>query len=306
MLRVVLYHHIADHESDLVRGLNVTTSTYRFEQHLDHYARHYNVVSLDDVLGGALPPRALLITFDDAFRSVLDAAAPMLKQRGLPAVYFITPGCIQRGQLMLDHLINLLCKRVGAQAVANKIDSALGDCRSKDDLNRQCLMNMPYDERLTIADKLASDFNVDIKRTVSESDLYLTAADMPRFAQFDIEIANHSLNHMFCRSLDREALECEVAGAQELLVSWTGKPVRAFSVPYGYQRDLTDQLISVLRQTDHQAVCLAQSRRHAQPLTNDGLPVFDRVCLSDQSVHRLSASIEVLPRLRNWRERIAI
>jgi peptidoglycan/xylan/chitin deacetylase (PgdA/CDA1 family) len=42
---------------------------------------------LDDP--GSLPPRAALITFDDAYRSVLDTALPLLERFGFPAVVFV-------------------------------------------------------------------------------------------------------------------------------------------------------------------------------------------------------------------------
>src|SRR4051812_30862547 len=100
-LRVVLYHHIADEESDLVRGLGVTTPPALLESHLDAFAKDYNVVGLDAVLAGDLPPRSLLITFDDAYRSVLDIAAPRLKARSMPAVFFVTAGCPGSGRLVL-------------------------------------------------------------------------------------------------------------------------------------------------------------------------------------------------------------
>ena len=64
-LRVVLYHHVGD-ENDLTRCLGCTTSEETFESHVDWFSRNYDVVSLSDVLSDRpLPPRALLITFDD-------------------------------------------------------------------------------------------------------------------------------------------------------------------------------------------------------------------------------------------------
>jgi peptidoglycan/xylan/chitin deacetylase (PgdA/CDA1 family) len=42
----------------------------------------------------SLPPRAALITFDDAYRCVLDTALPVLEQFGFPAVVFVPTGFI--------------------------------------------------------------------------------------------------------------------------------------------------------------------------------------------------------------------
>ena len=64
-LRVVLYHHVTDYPSSLVDQLALSTPPDFFEAHVRKLARDYEVVSLDAVLSGVLPRRALLITFDD-------------------------------------------------------------------------------------------------------------------------------------------------------------------------------------------------------------------------------------------------
>ena len=56
--------------------------------------RHYNVVGLADVLasragGPKLPPRALLITFDDGWADNLTVALPLLRVARLPALLFV-------------------------------------------------------------------------------------------------------------------------------------------------------------------------------------------------------------------------
>ncbi len=56
--------------------------------------RHYNVVGLADVVashagGPKLPPRALLITFDDGWADNLTEALPLLRAAGLPALLFV-------------------------------------------------------------------------------------------------------------------------------------------------------------------------------------------------------------------------
>ena len=69
-------------------------------------ARLYGV-SLDDVLayyvdGVPLPPRAVLITFDDAYRDNLENAVPILVEHGYPAVLFAPIGYLD-GSRPLPH-----------------------------------------------------------------------------------------------------------------------------------------------------------------------------------------------------------
>ena len=59
----------------------------------------YTVISLDDAVAGlrgdkALPPRPLVLTFDDAYVDFLDNAAPVLQAHGYPATVYAVSGLV--------------------------------------------------------------------------------------------------------------------------------------------------------------------------------------------------------------------
>jgi peptidoglycan/xylan/chitin deacetylase (PgdA/CDA1 family) len=65
--------------------------------------RHYNVVGVDEVIGSRrgkrrLPPRALLITFDDGWSDNVDYALPILKSENVPAVLFVVADAVGRSR----------------------------------------------------------------------------------------------------------------------------------------------------------------------------------------------------------------
>ena len=120
-LRAVLYHHVADHSSALIRPARGDGGADVFEAHARRLARDYQVVSLDDVLA-EMPRRALLITFDDGYRSIAEVALPILRRLGLPSVFFVTDECLRRDSLPLDNLLSYLCVSVDVGRVGAALD----------------------------------------------------------------------------------------------------------------------------------------------------------------------------------------
>lgn len=89
---ILQYHHISD-----LSPPATSISPARFERHLQLIEQMgYTVVSLPDWLAqlrqnseAPLPDKQVVLTFDDAYRSVYDTAFPLLKARGWPFTVFV-------------------------------------------------------------------------------------------------------------------------------------------------------------------------------------------------------------------------
>ncbi|TQV71392.1 polysaccharide deacetylase family protein [Aliikangiella marina] len=87
---ILQYHHI-----DLTTPRSTSTSPERFSQHMNYLAENqFNVVSLETFLSAlttqeSLPPKSVVITFDDGYKSIYENAYPVLKEKGFPFTVFI-------------------------------------------------------------------------------------------------------------------------------------------------------------------------------------------------------------------------
>ncbi len=104
-LTVVMFHRTLDPADPRWKSCDpdYTLATPWLSESLVFFKRHYNVVSLRQVLesrrsGAALPARALLITFDDGWSDNADYALPELQRHGLPAVMFVVADAVGSGQ----------------------------------------------------------------------------------------------------------------------------------------------------------------------------------------------------------------
>ncbi len=288
-LRAVLYHHIANKVSALVDRLAVSTAPDVFEAHVRRLERNYEIVSLDTVLSGRLPRRALLITFDDGYRSFVDVALPTLRRLGLPSVLFVTGACLDPYSLPLDNLLSYLCVAVGFDRLGAALDpTAARPATFMEVLDM--VATMPYDRRLSAGQELAERFEIDQARLRADGGIFLGPEDLRGLAADGCEVANHTRSHVFCRSIvDEASAQYQLVEHARRLESLTGHPVRAFSFPYGRREDATPMVERVLRESGHEALFLAESRPH---LPGSYGRLWNRVALDDCPAWRVGAELD--------------
>ena len=205
-LRAVLYHHVAEQPSSLFNRLAVNTPPDVFEAHVRKIARDYNVVSLDDVLSGRLPRRALLITFDDGYRSVVEVALPILRRLGLPSAFFVTGACLERDSLPLDNLLSHLCASVGLDRLGTAVDPETDGTGTFAQL-LGLVAALPYGRSLRLGDELAERFDVDQAEVRAASGLFLEPEDLAGLAALGCEVGTiRARTCSAARSLTRDPL----------------------------------------------------------------------------------------------------
>ena len=92
---VISAFHRVDNES---RHDPITLSVAAFEEFCANVGRHFQVISLTELLerirAGADISRNMVITFDDGYQDNEETAAPILERYGLPATFFIATNMI--------------------------------------------------------------------------------------------------------------------------------------------------------------------------------------------------------------------
>ena len=93
---IVAFHRVNDFMPD---GDSLTCGSQMFRDFCSFFKAHYDVVPLAEQIRACRSgkPRGgtLSITFDDGYRDNHDVAAPILRDLGLTATFFVTTGFIQ-------------------------------------------------------------------------------------------------------------------------------------------------------------------------------------------------------------------
>lgn len=301
-LTCVCYHDVAAQTCPATAGLGITTTPAAFARHLDYFLARYNVVGLDAVLAGELPERALLITFDDAYRSVLANAAPMLAERKLPAAMFANPRPIKDAFVPPENLLALASERLGIGEVSRLVSAGRFEAASLPQLIGDYASRLGPDELRPVSQGVLAALGSCEAELHRELALFLEPDDLPKLVRAGIEIGNHTRSHMRCGILDPRGLSDEIVTAKTELEDMSGTQVRAFSFPWGHEADATGPALAAIRGSGHRAIFLVHARHNRERPAND---IWYRVVMTNEAVHQLPMTLAIKPRLRSlvarWR-----
>ena len=242
-LAVLAYHGVDDLDT--------------FRRHLDFLEERSRPVSLEELLsalreGDALPPGSVLLTFDDGERSVLEAAAPELRARGIPSVVFVVVGAIGT---------DLPFWWVEAEALVNRAtqnrQSETGP--SLDQLLRK-MKRVPDEERLAMLDRLRGEAPGVAVRTAQ-----MTPEELLELEASGMAVASHSLTHPCLSRCAPPKMTREIDESTRVLNDVIGHHPHAFAYPDG---DCSDEIRSVVADAGYQAAFLFDHRLSARDVSD--------------------------------------
>lgn len=171
--------------------------------------------------GAPLPPRPVLLTFDDGYRSVFTLARPILQRYGIPAVVFLCSEPIERRQWFWHDAVARAC---GEAAVERLKAAPFAEWHR---LREQCARHAEDDEP-------HAPLTIDEVQTLARDGGF--------------EIAGHTAAHAILSRATAAQQRAQITDNVLRLAAWTGTPVTAFAYPNGRpQEDYTDETVDLVR-----------------------------------------------------------
>jgi peptidoglycan/xylan/chitin deacetylase (PgdA/CDA1 family) len=226
----------------------VNPSLDEFRDQIRYLARRYATVSLDDVVAAlegqaTLPRRALLVTFDDGFRSVLTDAAPVLRQAGVRAVAFVISGALERRHMPWFVPFNRTLR--AARAAFITWDGRTWSLREAADRHAfaECfkarLYELPPAEHAGLVRSVAAALGLSAESVSEHFDWdypddmrFLSPAELREWTALGMAVGAHSDTHAGLGRGSTAEVEAEVAGSGRCLRSLGFRP-DCFSYPDG-------------------------------------------------------------------------
>jgi|ERR1700730_544770 len=156
-ITIVLYHHISSDADRLTHQLDLSTTPEVFEQHVRYFAKNFDFVRPADLFSGVLPRKALLITFDDAYKSVLDVGGPILSGVNAPSLFFLNPATIMKDTLPIDNALSFAVEELGLPKVLSLMNVKNSGLTSTSELISSILPEMKLAEVKAAKQRILSE-----------------------------------------------------------------------------------------------------------------------------------------------------
>ena len=228
---VLCYHGVRDDEESAspipFRDLHVRVS--ELESHCRLIREECHPISLRDWVAAdagerELPPRPVLVTFDDGYQTVLTRARPVLEKFRIPAVVFVASEAVRTGH---SFWYDRAAVRFGETSVEEAKSLSHEDWRRWE---RSSVDVEPM---------------VELKALTPEEIRGL--AEHPLF-----EFGGHTVTHLILANADEPTQRREIAENRRELESWIGRRITAFAYPNGRPGvDYTSATVDLVRELDY-------------------------------------------------------
>ena len=275
-LSVVMYHYVRDLKNSRypeIKGCDVRL----FKEQIGFLKKHYNFVTVEEVIDvwnnkKELPPHAVLLTFDDAYKDHFDYVFPILEHEHIQGAFYPPVKAITEHTVLDVNKIHFIL----ASTPVEKFNNLLNELRLQLDkyreeynlesyeyyfnklavagrfdpkevifVKRLLQVELPEDLRRIIADDIFVK-TVGIEEGAFSRELYMSLDQIKCMVDCGMHIGSHGYDHYWLASLPKEKQEFEIAKSIEFIGNVGGDPNNwTICYPYG---NYNDDTIALLKQ----------------------------------------------------------
>lgn len=268
-LTVVMYHYVRNIEESRypdIKGLELDW----FIKQLSFFKENYNVVTMEDVIssldGKNLPPKALLLTFDDGYAEHFNVVYPALKEFGFQGSFFVPVKAIVKHELLDVNKIHFILASLNDVVdIINDIKLDISEYKVQfslkdfDDyfeelaqanrfdtkevifVKRMLQHALPEELRNILSSKYFEKY-VGLSEKLFAKELYMNESQIKQLVRDGMHVGCHGYDHYWWNRLDSDSLKVELIKSKEFLMS-VGVDMTQWTAcyPYGSSSDLVEK-----------------------------------------------------------------
>jgi peptidoglycan/xylan/chitin deacetylase (PgdA/CDA1 family) len=241
-LSILYYHHVfAENEPYHPDDTNAQD----FEQQISFLQKHFNILALEEAINlrekNQLPPKALVITFDDGYKDNYTNALPILEKLHCPATFFIATKGVEKGYLWNDEIEQAI-KQTNCEKISNKITGSALSIKSPTEKIAafHTIVNMlkfeSNKQRTIKISALLEELQIN-----TFTSTMMTTKQLSDLHSRGFSLGAHTHSHTILTTETDETVQQELITNKNILEAITKQPINFLAYPNGLEgRDFND------------------------------------------------------------------
>lgn len=252
------YHLVSDSQPAHAKHLYRIIDTKGFKRDLEFLLKYFEPIDPKDLLLASKANKkksGFLLSFDDGFREVKEVIAPILLQKGIPAVFFVNPAYIDNLGLMYRCKISLLIEKVTSTNISgellNRISNLLG-CSSTVKSISNKLIGLNNKEE-SLIDQIASKLEIDFEQYLQKERPYLSTDNLFDLSKSGFIVGAHGYNHPYFSTISYKEQVDEVVKSMDWIKTRFVNQPKLFAFPFT-DYGVSDDVVRMITQQPN-AIC---------------------------------------------------
>lgn len=264
---VLAYHriyNIDDEDSFPFDPELISATPSDFKQQMQYIKKHYNAVSLNDVIehqkdNNKLPPNPIVITFDDGHEDNFTQAYPILSALNIPATIFLSTEYIGSNKIFwfdwVAHAIyetNENTLSLNNENFSINLGTEIIEKREATMRTLSYLMTLSNSNRITCLKEIKHQLAVKVSEKNMKKSSALNWDQIIEMSKNGIEFGSHTVSHPILSKLDDAQLSYELSHSKSEIESRTKQTVNTIAYPVGGRSEFTDDVIKACKESGYQ------------------------------------------------------
>lgn len=231
------YHAVSNNPGPHLKHLYPIKTVEDFINDLEILLKYFSPISPPELFNFEKhPPKpAFLISFDDGLREVYNNIAPILKEKGIPAIFFLNNNFIDNRDLFYRYKVSLLIDKIESDELKNEVVQLINK-KVKSRINvkyhlKHFFLELQYHEKGMI-DDFCEMLEVDVENFLNREKPYMSETQIMDLKKDGFYIGAHSFNHPEFHHIDPKNQKKEVMKSTEDIRKRFDLDYSLFSFPF--------------------------------------------------------------------------
>ena len=231
-----------------VRHLYPYKTPAQFEADLDILQANFKLVGYPELLAAfennqPLHAGSAYLSFDDGFRECYDIIRPILKRRGIPALFFLTTDWIDNQALYYRGKMSLCIEAYDQLSMPEQKDWLIAEPETAhmDPTGFPIwIKDQEQADEEEVIDMVCERLGVDAQAYLRQNEPFMTSDQIRTMRAESFWFGGHSQKHAKLATIEPEAQDTEILASCQQIAELTGDPQVPFAFPFsgnGVDRD---------------------------------------------------------------------